>query len=1140
MTKKKSDKVTATPSKDSARIPIVGIGASVEDALIPFRWLLEKEQGVKTQSVEPAYEDVTELNHDGLILNAVGAHTLKQLAGDVMDLLDTCMAVYEKNGDYAFGTFVSGWCGTMDNASRALCETDDNQKALNCGKWLCHESCWKIAKKSIDSGEPVDEGCCGGLRIYAVPIHSGGQIIGVINFGYGNPPQTVAEQKELAEAYQLDLETIQHHAENYKTRPPFVINVAKRRLQSIAHLIGEIVERKAAEEKLRESAMRLSVATQASGIGVWDRDIVNNELVWDDRMFEIYGVKQEDFNGAHEAWKQGLHPDDLERTVAEVAAAESGKIPFDTEFRIVRPNGDIRYIKASGQVLRADDGAPLRMIGTNIDITDSKQAEEALRLSEAWVQSVIRAAPTGIGVVVDRTLKEVNEQLCVMAGYSKEELIGQSSRIFYSTDEDYEYVGREKYEQIRDHGTGTVETCWTCKDGRRIDVLLSSTPMDLNDLSKGVTFTALDITERKQAEEALAESALKYQTLADSGQALIWTSGLDKLCNYFNQPWIDFTGRSLEQEMGEGWTEGLHPEDFDYCVQTYVTAFDQHKPFSMEYRMIHNSGEYRWIQDNGSPRFDKNGVFLGYIGHCLDITERKEVEEALRESEEMMRNSQSVAHICSYSINLNVNEIEKSSWVCSPEFYKIFGIDENYPHTIDGWANFIHPDYRKEMIDYHESVVKERKSFSRDYKIIRINDGAERWVHGTGELEFDEVGDPVRMHGAIQDITERKQAEEEQEKLNDRLAQMQNLESLGLLAGGIAHDFNNLLGGIYGYIDLALDDTTQESVSDYLNESLSSIGRARSLTQQLLTFSKGGAPIKKEDSLFPSVQKTAEFALSGSSVSSSFQIQESLWSCNFDKNQIGQVIENLIINAKQAMPNGGTIEVSAQNISLSEKEHNSLGAGNYVKLSIKDHGIGIPENFLKKIFDPYYTTKPQGHGLGLATCYSIVNRHGGCIDVESEPGKGCTFHLFLPASTVPVEKSKRNFEGKQTHKGIGTFLVMDDEADIRKITKIILESMGYTVVLKENGKDAIDFFKTEIKANRKLAGMIFDLTIPGGMGGKEAIGEIRKICSETPVFVASGYSNDPVMMNPELYGFNAGISKPFKIADLSEMLKKHL
>jgi nitrogen-specific signal transduction histidine kinase/CheY-like chemotaxis protein len=378
----------------------------------------------------------------------------------------------------------------------------------------------------------------------------------------------------------------------------------------------------------------------------------------------------------------------------------------------------------------------------------------------------------------------------------------------------------------------------------------------------------------------------------------------------------------------------------------------------------------------------------------------------------------------------------------------------------------------------------------------------------------------------LQDITERKRIEEE-------LQRAQKLESLGVLAGGIAHDFNNLLAGIFGYIDLARNVSKDGQAKEYLETTLATMNRAKALTLQLLTFAKGGSPVQKITPLVPFLQDTAQFALSGSNISSKFHLDDNLWSCNIDKNQIGQVIDNLVINAQQAMPGGGTIEISARNQTLGEKERPSLPKGDYVKVSVKDSGIGIPKEILPGIFDPFFTTKTKGHGLGLATCYSIVKRHGGCIDVESEPGKGSTFHVYLPATQETVVVNAPN---PIKHRGSGVILVMDDEEVVRNTVRTMLESLGYVVVCKQDGKEAVDFFEGETKGGRRFAAMIFDLTVPGAMGGIEALKEIRKSNTEIPVFVSSGYANNSVMKTPKDFGFTGSISKPFTIIELSEML----
>ena len=390
----------------------------------------------------------------------------------------------------------------------------------------------------------------------------------------------------------------------------------------------------------------------------------------------------------------------------------------------------------------------------------------------------------------------------------------------------------------------------------------------------------------------------------------------------------------------------------------------------------------------------------------------------------------------------------------------------------------------------------------------------------------------------IEDVSDYKNAEENRFQLQQQLNKSQKLESLGLLAGGIAHDFNNLLCGIYGYLDMARSLTKDNKAVQYLDTTVATINRARSLTHQLLTFAKGGSPVQKITPLIPFLQETVQFALSGSNVSGRFSLADDLWLCNIDKNQIGQVIDNMVINAQQAMPDGGTIDVKAENIPSGEKERGLMKAGAYVKISIIDNGVGIPNEIMPRIFDPFYTTKTKGHGLGLATSYSIINRHGGCIDVVSEPGKGSSFHIYLPAITgnnVPVTDGAH-----KNHKGTGTILVMDDDKVVRDTIDVMLKSFGYSVVCTNDGKEALDYFNEAITTDQKIAGMILNITVPGGMGGKDTVGEIRKLDNKIPVFVASGYADDPVMKNPVDYGFTASVSKPFTIAEFSEMLEKHL
>jgi two-component system, cell cycle sensor histidine kinase and response regulator CckA len=390
----------------------------------------------------------------------------------------------------------------------------------------------------------------------------------------------------------------------------------------------------------------------------------------------------------------------------------------------------------------------------------------------------------------------------------------------------------------------------------------------------------------------------------------------------------------------------------------------------------------------------------------------------------------------------------------------------------------------------------------------------------------------------INDITDVKRAENDRLAVEQYLQRAQRLESLGVLAGGIAHDFNNILTGIFGFTDLARSQAKDEMAVEYLSRAMESMERAKALTQQLLTFSKGGVPIKKVASVSLLIKETCQFTLSGSNVKCNLSIPGNLWSCNIDKNQIGQVIQNLILNATQAMPMGGTIEVSAANVALQAKDHPTLKEGNFVIITIRDQGMGISEEMVPRIFDPFFTTKTKGHGLGLAISYSIISRHDGAISVQSELGKGAAFHVYLPACEGSFVEGAGNVAFK--HNGTGRILVMDDEEGVRRLISRMLQSFGYSVIVKENGKDALDFFTEETKNNRSFAAMILDLTIPGGTGGKEVAEEIRKINTELPLFVASGYAENEIIAHPEEYGFTASIPKPFTMIELMEVLEKHV
>ncbi len=394
-------------------------------------------------------------------------------------------------------------------------------------------------------------------------------------------------------------------------------------------------------------------------------------------------------------------------------------------------------------------------------------------------------------------------------------------------------------------------------------------------------------------------------------------------------------------------------------------------------------------------------------------------------------------------------------------------------------------------------------------------------------------GNVIGGMAVVEDITERKKMEEE-------LMKAQKLESLGILAGGIAHDFNNLLTAILGNISVSKMYVSQEEkVYKRLSEAEKACIRSKDLTQQLLTFSKGGAPMKKVvSSLGELIRDTASFAVSGSKVRCEFIIDKDLWPAEIDEGQISQVINNLVINADQAMPNGGMIKIKIENALARNEDGVRLNQEKYIKISIEDNGVGIGKDYLPRVFDPYFTTKQKGSGLGLATVYSIVRNHEGYIRVESDLGVGTWFTLYLPAAEV--EETRKGDEQEVVSEGAGRVLVMDDEESVREVAGEMLRHLGYEVEYAENGNEAIEKYIMVRENGNPFDLIIMDLTIPGEMGGKEAMERLLNIDPAVKAIVSSGYSHDPVMTDYKRYGFNGVVCKPYKIEELGKTLQEVL
>ena len=531
-----------------------------------------------------------------------------------------------------------------------------------------------------------------------------------------------------------------------------------------------------------------------------------------------------------------------------------------------------------------------------------------------------------------------------------------------------------------------------------------------------------------------------------------------------------------------------------------------------------------------------NRVFLLY-SVCLTIIaicslllartsmKRKNVEEAMREREEQLRAINSAAANAIIVIDSNKKVLH---W--NPAAEKLFQYtpEEVMDKSI---TTIIAPPKHQSTLTKISKRFKIPDQGSTGSKTIELfgyrKDGTEFPV----EVSFSAFKSRDQWHtvGIIRDISARKKMEKE-------VLRAQKFESLGVLASGIAHDFGNLLTAIIGNINLVreLTDPADEKY-ELLKSADKAALRAKALSQQLLIFSKGGNPVRKTTSIAPLIKDSADFALHGSTISCSIHAPENLWLVDIDAGQIGQVLQDIIINSKEAISGSGAIDIDCRNVTGSDiPGFPAPGNRNFIKLQIRDTGCGINKRDIAKIFDPYFTTKDNGSGLGLAIAYSILQKHDGHITVQSEPDQGTTFTVFLPASLDQHQKTEEKGErppGRQYR-----IMVVDGEEMLLNIAKRILVRLGHECICVKNSIEAIEIYKHLWKTGTPVDGVIVDLTIPGGMGGKETAGAIYDINPEARIIVSSGYSHDPVMVDYDEYGFCAAIAKPFDMAELRDTL----
>ena len=807
-------------------------------------------------------------------------------------------------------------------------------------------------------------------------------------------------------------------------------------------------------------------------------------------------------------------------------------------FPIRSGSGISGVVEFLSREIKRPDAELLQMlsnIGSQIgQFIDRKEAERALLESETRKRAILDAALDCM-ITVDHEGKilEFNAAAERTFGYTKAALLGQNmaDRIIPPH---LRRRHRDAFESYLLKGEGPIlnrriETTGLRADGSEFPVELTVTRIPLEGPPVFQGFLR-DITERKQMETTLQRREEHFRALIEQSSEGIVLASAPGMVRYASPSTSRLLGYAAEEFVGRNLFDLIHSEDRERTREALSSLVRQPGGrITVEYRIRHRDGAWRWMEGIGTNLLEEPSVGAVVINY-RDITDRKRAEEALAAEKERL-----AVTLGSIGDGVIATDVKGRVIFINPTAEQLSGWcqEEAIGRPLSEIFHIVHEKSRAPCENPVDKVLATGNVVAlANHTVLISKDGREHAVADSGAPIRNREGEIIGVVLVFRDVTEK-------QKMQEELLRASTLESVGLLAGGVAHDFNNILTAILGNLSLAMLSLDRRSEEyERLAQAEKASIRARDLAQQLLTFAKGGVPFKKTASLVDLLQESANFVVRGSNVRCEFSIQEKLWPVEIDEGQVSQVIHNLVLNAQQAMPEGGIIQIRAENKRIKEAKGLPLKEGDYVHIAIRDFGIGIPKEHLSRIFDPYFTTKQKGSGLGLPTSYSIIKKHDGYMTVDSELGKGSTFSIYLPAfpnAAIPREKEMIEIASLIGH---GRVLVMDDEEIIRDVLQEMLRRLGYEVTLASEGAEAVALYRLAKEAGHPFDVVIMDLTVPGGVGGKEAIRKLREIDPEVKAIVSSGYSNDPFSGAVVKYGFNDFVAKPFRLEELGKAVKR--
>ena len=824
-----------------------------------------------------------------------------------------------------------------------------------------------------------------------------------------------------------------------------------------------------------------------------------------------------------------IHPEEREMAVSRNQARLRGEeVPNQYDLRLQVKGNKVIWVELHMEKFLIE--GQVVSLGTAIDVTARKESEQALRLNEEKFKNFAENLQVMIYTYDSKgKFTYVNRKCVQLAGYSRSEFL--QMHFLDIVREDYRKLVLE-HAMTRRIGQGdgqAYDIAVVNKEGQEFWLEISGIRLEGEGDEVTVLASAVNITDRMKSEEALKESETKFRNLFEQStdpMLLLDENGFFD-CNLAAVKGLKAESKEALLIHPAGISPEFQPDGSSSRVKAEIEINKAFTVGTNRFEWLHQdfTGHHFWADVSLTVIPFRNRKILFTVWR--DISDIKKLEQLLRdEREQLMVTLRSIGDavittdIAGRVVLLNRVAEQLTGW----------SQKEAAGLMISEVLELVSGKTREAVVNPLTQAVNKGIVLELSEDTVLLSRSGQHFkIADSASPIRDEKSQIIGGVMVFRDISDR-------ERLQEEVLKFKKLESVGRLAGGIAHDFNNLLTGIMGNLEVASLRLTKdpERARENIAKSIKASHRAADLTQKLLTFAKGGEPIKKTADLGEIIRDSAEFVMSGSNIALEVEVAEDLWAVEVDTGQISQVIQNLVINAVQAMSDGGTISVTVENIQfeVGEMPPLPLSPGAYIRISVKDQGHGIAPGIKQKVFDPFFTTRPEGSGLGLSVIHSIISKHDGHVAISSVPGKFTDFIVFLPALHGHRSNSKKDVI-IETHKlqSGGRILVMDDEGLICEILSGFLQDQGYDVVTVNDGREAVEAYRQE-----KFFLVILDLTIPGGLGGRETIKLLREYDPAVKAVVSSGYANDPVMAEYEKYGFCGCLNKPYIFKDLLQLI----